>query len=117
MRREDPIDEERRRRGLIDADEIRHEIERGHILRFLQVSGLRPVTLRMLLYYLRDRRYPLTFEGLDFHLRYMRDKGWVVLEIPEPAIGEKEKIETARITAAGVDEIDGRKPGEPGVKF
>jgi hypothetical protein len=102
---------------MVDFEQVRHEVQRGHILRYLKNAGLRPVTPTMLLYYLRDRGYPATHDGLDFQLRYLQDKALVTLEIPEPPIGEKEEIKAVRILAAGVDELDGRKAGESGVKF
>jgi predicted transcriptional regulator len=45
--------------------------------------------------------------AVEFHLRYMRDRGWVELGI-EKKVGAPEAIRWTRITANGVDEYDRR---------
>ena len=84
-----------------------HENDRTEILRYLSECGLQPVTPRSILIYLDDSLQPVSAEGVDFHLEYMRDKGWVELGA-EKVIGEAERIGWARITAQGVDEFDRR---------
>jgi len=94
-----------------------HEIERGYILRYLAVAGFKPVTPKTLLYHLRDVRYPCTAATLAFHLKYMQEKSWVDLEYKEVEVGETPEILSVKITAAGVDLLDRRRAGQPGVSF
>jgi hypothetical protein len=84
-----------------------HEDDRTEILRYLNACGLQPVTPRSIVIFLDDCLRPVSAEGVDFHLQYMRDKGWVELGV-EKVIGEGDQIEWTRITAAGVDEFDRR---------
>jgi DNA-binding PadR family transcriptional regulator len=52
--------------------------------------------------------HSLSDESLDFHLRYMADKGWI--EIGEEKVpGKDPVILYAKITAAGVEEFDRRR--------
>ena len=84
-----------------------HEADRTEILRYLSACGLQPVTPRSIVIFLDDVLRPVSPEGVDFHLQYMRDKGWVELGV-ERVIGEGERIGWARVTAQGVDEFDRR---------
>ncbi|MGD1100915.1 MAG: hypothetical protein ABSA59_02520 [Terriglobia bacterium] len=83
------------------------ELDRTEILRYLNECGLQPVTPRSILIYLDDCLRPVSLQGVDFHLRYMRDRGWVELGI-EKKFGMPEVIRWTRITANGVDEYDRR---------
>ncbi len=83
------------------------EFDRTEILRYLNECGLQPVTPKSILLYLDDCLRPVSLEGVDFHLRYMRDRGWVELGI-EKKLGVAEVIRWTRITANGVDEYDRR---------
>ena len=84
-----------------------HEDDRTEILRYLDACGLQPVTPRSIVIFLDDCLRPVSAEGVDFHLKYMRDKGWVELGV-EKVLGEGERIDWVRITAQGVDEFDRR---------
>ena len=84
-----------------------NEIDRTEILRYLKECGLQPVTPRSLQIYLDDSLRPVSEEGIGFHLRYMRDRGWVELGM-QKRVGSQEFIQWARITADGVDEFDRR---------
>lgn len=84
-----------------------HEDDRTEILRYLNACGLQPVTPRSIVVFLDGCLRPVSPEGVDFHLRYMRDKGWVVAGV-EKVVGEAERINWVRITADGVDEFDRR---------
>ena len=84
-----------------------HEDDRTEILRYLNACGLQPVTPRSIVIYLDDCLRPVSAEGVEFHLRYLRDKGWVEMGV-EKVIGEAERIDWIRITAQGVDEFDRR---------
>jgi len=65
------------------------------------------VTPKSILVYMDDCLRAITNEGLDFHLRYMKDRGWVDIGI-EVVLGKPEIIRWARIKADGVDEFDRR---------
>jgi hypothetical protein len=84
-----------------------HEDDRTEILRYLHDCGLHPVTPRSIVIYLDNCLRPVSAEGVDFHLHYLRDKRWVELGV-EKVVGEGERIDWARITAEGVDEFDRR---------
>ena len=83
------------------------EFDRTEILRYLNECGLQPVTPKSILIYLDDSLRPVSLPGVEFHLRYMRDRGWVELGI-EKKVGAPEVIRWTRITANGVDEYDRR---------
>ena len=84
-----------------------HELDRTEILRYLNECGLQPVTPKSVLIYLDDCLRPVSLVAVEFHLRYMRDRGWVELGI-EKKVGQPEAVRWARITANGVDEYDRR---------
>jgi hypothetical protein len=101
-----------------EKDRTTEEIQRGEILRYLNIAFPSSATPRLLLYHLRDARYPCTYNGLKFHLEYLRAKGWVELIYREPdEIGAEKIIDAVRITAAGIDLHDRRAVGELGVKW
>ena len=83
------------------------EYDRTEILRYLNECGLQPVTPTTILIYMDDCLRPVSLDGVEFHLRYMRDRGWVELGI-EKKVGIPEAIRWTRITANGVDEYDRR---------
>lgn len=86
----------------------RHKVERDEILRYLSVAGFHPVTPNTLQVYLDERDYPVSDEGLDFHLRYLADEGYVRITESERKVGEKKRIRSVVITAKGVQYIDAR---------
>ena len=83
------------------------EFDRTEILRYLNECGLQPVTPKTILIYLDDCLRPVSLPGVEFHLRYMRDRGWVELGI-EKLMGLPQCIRWTRITANGVDEYGRR---------
>ncbi len=83
------------------------ELDRTEILRYLNECGLQPVTPRSIVIYLDDCLRPVSLAGVEFHLRYMRDRGWVEVDVEKKA-GHPEVIRWTRITANGVDEYDRR---------
>jgi len=83
------------------------EFDRTEILRYLNECGLQPVTPKSILIYLDDCLRPVSMDGVEFHLRYMRDRGWVEVGIEKRA-GVPEVIRWTRITANGVDEYERR---------
>jgi hypothetical protein len=83
------------------------EFDRMEILRYLNECGLQPVTPKTILIYMDDCLRPVSLDAVDYHLRYMRDRGWVELGV-EKKVGIPEAIRWTRITANGVDEYDRR---------
>jgi predicted transcriptional regulator len=83
------------------------DFDRTEILRYLNECGLQPVTPKTIMIYMDDCLRPVSLEAVGFHLRYMRDRGWVELGI-EKRVGIPETIRWTRITANGVDEYDRR---------
>ena len=83
------------------------EFDRTEILRYLNECGLQPVTPKTIMIYMDDCLRPVNLEGVEYHLRYMRDRGWVELGT-EKKVGIPEAIRWTRITANGVDEYDRR---------
>jgi hypothetical protein len=83
------------------------EFDRTEILRYLNECGLQPVTPKTILVYLDDCLRPVSLAAVEFHLRYMRDRGWVEMDV-EKCVGIPEIIRWTRITANGVDEFDRR---------
>jgi len=79
-----------------------HEVERTAILRLLVEAGFHPLTPGTILAVLHDSYHLVTIEGLDFHLGYLADKGWIKR-------GDGNAF--AQITAAGVEEFDARTRG------
>jgi len=84
-----------------------NEIDRTEMLRYLKECGLQPVTPRSIQIYLDDSLRPVSEDAIEFHLLYMRDRGWVELG-QQKRVGAQEFITWARITADGVDEFDRR---------
>jgi hypothetical protein len=84
------------------------ELDRTLILRYLTECGLQHVEPIGIIVYMDDILRPVSAEGMDFHLRYMRDRRWVEMET-EKAVGSPEVIRSVRITADGVDESDRRQ--------
>lgn len=97
--------------------ELRHEVERGEIIRYLAEAGFSPVTFRALISYLDYSGYSVTEEGLEFHLRYLTQKGFIKIEEERHKAGEKQRILFAEINPAGVDLLDQRKRGDTGIRF
>jgi hypothetical protein len=83
------------------------EQDRMEILRYLNECGLQIVTPQSILVFLDDTLNPVSRDGIEFHLRYMRDRRWVELGCSK-FVGEPEKVQWVRITADGVDEFDRR---------
>lgn len=85
-----------------------HENDRMQILRLLVEVGFHPVTPATVLSVMDESFHTLSEETLDFHLRFMADKGW--LEIgEEKVVGRLPRLVYAKITAAGVEEYDRRR--------
>ena len=100
-------------------EDIRHESERGVILRVLIRRQLNWVPFNELKQQLlRGQGYPLTDDELRFHLAYLSDPGRLYIEIKPLRSGRQEWEHTlVRATARAVDLVDGRLPADAGVAF
>jgi len=94
-----------------------HEVERGEILRYLAEVYPRAATPRTLQHHLDYVGYAVTADDLDFHLGYLAQKGFLEVETYPTDVGEEREIRVLRITPAGIDLLDRRRKGEPGVRF
>lgn len=98
-----------------------HEIKRGWIMEYLVTAGIRPIPPRALLYHLRDVRCPTDWKGLNDHLTYLEQKGFVKLEraVPRGAepVKESEIFLAVTLTAAGLDAYDQRAAGDTGFRI
>ena len=97
--------------------ELTHEVERGEIIRYLAEVGFSTVTFRALINHLDYSGYSVTDEGLEFHLGYLTQKGFIEIEEEQKEAGKKKRILFVQITPAGVDLHDHRKKGDTGVRF
>ncbi len=92
---------------------IRHNHQRMKILKaLLELVGVdREAGFDELLEVADKMGASMVPHALDFHLRYMRQRGWVMLRIE--STGRKvDQIVGVKLTAKGVDRIDiGRMPG------
>jgi hypothetical protein len=98
------------------AEQRVHEIQRGEILRYLAIVYPAWATPKMLLYHLRDLRYPATSKTLRFHLEYLAGKGLLEVQREREAIGEEQAVLATRITPVGIDALDNRTGGDLGFK-
>lgn len=91
-----------------EKSKAEHEIDRTQILRLLVEVGFHPLTPTTILSVMDESFHSLSEESLDFHLRYMADKGWI--EIGEQKeLGKPAALVYAKLTAGGVEEYDRRK--------
>jgi len=90
------------------------EVIRGKILYYLALVYPQAVTLPLLQGELDLFGYPVPLDEMNFHLAYLGEKGLVSLE-DASATEPRRKVTLVKITARGIDYVDGRLPGEEGV--
>ena len=96
-------------------DQARHAMERGQIVRLLQEDyAARMTTALTLLRALDALGYSLSPEGLAFHLEILAEKGYIQVWRAKDRKGYRrdrgarpETIEFAKLTARGVELLDG----------
>jgi len=89
-------------------------IARGQILHILKIAYPGPASLELLETTLNDRKYPSSPAVLKGYLDYMADKGYVkVWEEHDDMMGVERTL--AKLTAAGIDLLEGSLPADPGV--
>ena len=88
------------------------EIVRGKILYYLKLIYPQSATLPLLQGELDIFGYPVPIDGLDFHVAYLAEKGLVNVDKRPHA---RRPITLVKITAKGIDYLDGRLPRDEGV--
>ncbi|WP_051273243.1 hypothetical protein [Desulfotruncus alcoholivorax] len=89
-------------------------IVRGHLMQVLKVAYPGPASLELLEITLNDRSYSTSPAILKGYLDYLADKGYVkVWEEEDDLMGVNRTL--AKLTAAGVDLLEGNVPADPGV--
>lgn len=90
------------------------ELVRGRILNYLALVYPEPVTLPLLQAELDLFGYPVLMEELNFHVAYLMEKGLAATENirgPSPY----RRVTLVKITARGIDYVEGRLPLDEGV--
>jgi len=90
------------------------EIIRGKILYYLGLIYPQAATLPLLQGELDIFGYPVPLEELNFHIAYLTEKGLVAVELVRGPRSRRE-IPLVKITAQGIDYVDGRLPADEGV--
>ncbi len=90
------------------------EIVRGRILYYLALIYPQAATLPLLQGELDIFGYPVPLEELKFHIAYLTEKGLVAVEHVRGPHSRRE-IPLVKITAQGIDYVDGRLPADEGV--
>ena len=93
-----------------------HEAERGCILQILMVRYPDPISFSRLYVQLIGQGQEATERDLRFHLYYLQQKGYVMLEKLSAGRAEIE-MQTVRLSARGVDLLDRRIDADPGITF
>lgn len=94
---------------------LRHkEIVRGKILYYLSLVYPSPATLPLLQGELDIFGYPVPLDELTFHLAYLAEKGMASVEEARGRLAHR-KISLVRITAKGIDYLDGRLASDEGI--
>lgn len=87
---------------------------RGQLMQILKVAYPGPASLELLEVTLNDRRFPTSPAILKGYLDYLSDKGYVkVWEEKDDIMGVNRML--AKLTAAGIDLLEGNVPADPGV--
>jgi len=96
------------------SDVRQKEIIRGKILQYLALIYPRAATLALLQGELDIFGFPLPMDELNFHIAYLAEKKLVVVESPTGPRFQR-KIPLVKITAQGIDYLDGRLPADEGI--
>jgi hypothetical protein len=90
------------------------ELIRGKMLYYLKLIYPQTATLPLLQAEMDYFGYPIPLEELSFHLAYLREKGLVELEGVRGPHSPR-SINMVKITARGIDMLDGRLPADEGI--
>jgi hypothetical protein len=94
----------------------RHEarIIRGHIMQILKVAYPGPVSIELLEVTLNDRACPASPAVVKGYVEYLADKGYVKFwEQKDDVLGVTRTL--VKLTAEGIDLLEGNIPPDPGV--
>lgn len=87
---------------------------RGYIMKVLQIGHPQPTGSNVIEVCLVDAGLPVSPTGLDGHLDYLKQKGYI--EITKPALkGLDVAINLAKLTPKGIDLLEGNIDPDPGV--
>src|ERR1700683_1185740 len=90
------------------------ELVRGKMLFYLKLIYPQTATLHLLQAELDYFGYPIPLEELSFHVAYLAEKGLVQVENPRGPYVQR-NMNRVKITAQGIDYLDGRLPADEGV--
>jgi len=94
---------------------LRHkELIRGKILFYLKLIYPQTATMQLLQAELDYFGYPIPSEDLSFHVAYLSEKGLVEVEGVRGPYSQR-KVNLVKITAHGIDFLDGRLPADEGI--
>jgi hypothetical protein len=96
------------------SDPRQKEVIRGKILQYLALIYPRAATLALLQGELDIFGFSLPMEELNFHVAYLAEKKLAAVESPTGPYSHQ-KIPLVKITAQGIDCLDGRLPAEEGI--
>jgi hypothetical protein len=97
-------------------EDIRHETERGVLLRILILNDLDWMPVTGLQRQMVGQGFLISFEEMKFHLNYCEQKG--LIERKSLRAGRtKLELDTVRATTHAVDLQDGRIVADPGIMF
>jgi hypothetical protein len=96
------------------SDVRQKEIIRGKILQYLALIYPRAATLALLQGELDIFGFPLPMDELNFHIAYLAEKKLVAVESSTGPHFQR-KIPLVKITAQGIDYLDGRLPADEGI--
>lgn len=90
------------------------ELIRGKILYYLHLIYPQTATVPLLQAELDYFGYPIPAEELSFHVAYLTEKGLVQVEAVRGPYSQR-SINLVKITARGIDYLDGRLPPDDGI--
>jgi hypothetical protein len=90
------------------------EVVRGKILYYLKLIYPQAATLPLLQGELDIFGYPVPLDDLDFQVAYLAEKSLVAVENARGPHAHR-TIPLVRITARGIDYVDGRAPRDEGI--
>ena len=98
-----------------DAALRRKELIRGKMLFYLNLIYPQTANLPLLQAEMDYFGYPVPLEELSFHIAYLAEKGLVQLESVRGPYAQQRNANRVKITAHGIDYLDGRVPPDEGV--
>jgi len=90
------------------------ELIRGKALYYLHLIYPQQATMQLLQAELDYFGYPIPIEELSFHIAYLQEKGLVDLETVRGPYSHR-AVNLVKITARGIDLLDGRLPPDDGI--